>query len=112
MIKKTDTSQYDLNEVISLFDKEKLDVIFVEGFHGLIAKRKDMAKIIVAKNQEDLKRRLEGTIPPILAITGLVAKKKTDLPKLKIPMIDLINEGDLLVKLVKNYIRGKPNRAQ
>jgi molybdopterin-guanine dinucleotide biosynthesis protein B len=112
MIKKTDTSKSGLDEVIGLFDKEKLEVIFVEGFHGLIAKRKDIAKIIVAKNQEDLERRLEGTIPPILAITGLVAKKKIDLPKLKIPMIDLINEGDLLVRLVKNHISGKPNRAQ
>ena len=112
MIKKTDTSQYGLDEVIGLFDRERLDVIFVEGLHRLVAKREDIAKIIVAKNQEDLKRRLEGTIPPILAVTGLVAKKKTDLPNLKIPMIDLINEGDLLVKLAKNYINGKPNRAQ
>jgi len=112
MIKKTDTSKYGLDEVISLFDKEKLDIIFVEGFHGLVAKRKDIAKIIVAKNQEDLERRLEGTIPPILAVTGLVAKRKTDLPSLKIPVVDLINEGDLLVKLVKNYISCKPNRAQ
>jgi molybdopterin-guanine dinucleotide biosynthesis protein B len=108
-IKKTDTSQYGLAEVIGLFDKEKLDVIFVEGLHGLVAKREDIAKIIVAKNKEDLKRRLEGTTPPILAVTGLVAKKKTDLTNLKIPMIDLENEGDLLVKLVENYISGKPN---
>jgi molybdopterin-guanine dinucleotide biosynthesis protein B len=112
MIKKTDTSQYSLNEVIGLFDKEKLDIIFVEGLHRLVAKREDITKIIVAKNQEALKRTLEGTAPPILAVTGLVAKKKTDLPNLKIPMIDLKNEGELLVKMVKNYISGKPNRAQ
>ena len=112
MIRKTDTSKYGLDEVIGLFDKEKLDVIFVEGLHGLVAKREDIAKIIVAKNQEDLERRLEGTIPPILAVTGLVAKKKTNLPNLKIPVVDLINEGDLLVKLVKNYISDKPNQAQ
>src|SRR3990170_6944046 len=104
MIKKTDTSKYGLDEVIGLFDKEKLDVIFVEGFHGLVAKREDLAKIIVAKNQEDLKRKLKGTTPPILAVTGRVAREKTDLVNPKIPVIDLKNEGDLLVKLVKNYI--------
>lgn len=112
MIKRTDTSQYSLNEVIDLFDKEKLDAIFVEGLHGLVAKREDIAKIIVAKNQEDLRRTLEGTTPPILAITGLVAEKKTDLTNLRIPIIDLKNEGDLLVKIVKDYISSKPKRVQ
>ena len=112
MIKKTDTSKYGLDEVIGLFDKEKLDVIFVEGLHGLVAKREDFAKIIVAKNQEDLKRKLKGTTPPILAVTGRVAREKTDLVNPKIPVIDLENEGDLLVKLVKNYISRKPNQAQ
>jgi molybdopterin-guanine dinucleotide biosynthesis protein B len=112
LIKKTDTSQYSLDKVIDLFDKENLDIIFVEGLHRLVAKREDIAKIIVAKNQEALKRTLEGTTPPILAVTGLVAKKKTDLPDLKISVVDLKNEGDLLVKMVKNYLSGKPNWAQ
>ncbi len=111
-IRKTDTSRYGLDEVVRLFGKEKLDIIFVEGLHRLVAKRGDIAKIIVAKDMEDLKRRLEGTTPPILAITGLVYKKKADLPELKAPVVDLRNEGDMLVQLVKNYISGNPKEAK
>lgn len=109
MIKKTDTSKYGLDDVIRLFDKEGLDVILVEGFHALAAKRKDLAKIIVAKNQKDLERRLEGTAPPILAITGRVARNKMELSNLKIPIINLEKDGDLLVNLIKNYVNGKLN---
>jgi len=110
IIKKTDTSKYRLSDVIRLFDKEQVDVILVEGFHRLVAKREDLAKIIVAKNQEDLERRLKGTAPPILAITGRVARNRVDLPILKIPVIDLEKDGDVLVNLVKNYVSAKANR--
>jgi molybdopterin-guanine dinucleotide biosynthesis protein B len=109
VIKKADTSKYGLDDIIRLFDKEQVDIILVEGFHGLVAKRKDFAKIIVAKNQEALERRLKGTAPPILAITGRVARYKTDVPNIKIPIIDLKKDGDLLVNSVKNYIKGKSN---
>ena len=46
MIKRTDTSKYSFDEIIWLFDKEQLDVILVEGFHRLVAKREDLAKIV------------------------------------------------------------------
>jgi molybdopterin-guanine dinucleotide biosynthesis protein len=42
----------DLDKVIELMDGELLDVVFVEGFHKLIAKRKDILKIITAENEE------------------------------------------------------------
>jgi len=95
-----------------LLDKEKLDVVFVEGLHALVAKRGDIAKIITAKNLEDLKRTLEGTAPPILAVTGRVVEKKFEMPGLQAPLVNLYNEGDFLFKLVKDYIGAKPKRVQ
>ena len=51
-----------------------LDIVFIEGFHSLIAKRADVPKIITAIDEEGLKQTLEGTVEPILAIAGIVAK--------------------------------------
>jgi len=108
IIKKTDTDLYerarDLDEIISLIDREKLDIIFLEGLHSLVAKRRDVPKIITAKNSEDLERTLNGTAPPIVAVTGLIAENKLKIHDLKVPIINLHNEGDLLFKLVKNCV--------
>jgi len=110
IIKKTDTSLCDLNRIIGLLDKEKLDFIFIEGLHSLISKRRDIPKIIAAKDPEDLIRTLDGTAPPILAITGTIArarKKKFEISGIKIPIIDLHSEGDLLLRLVKDQFSHK-----
>jgi len=112
IIKKTDASLHDLDKIINLLNEEKLDIIFLEGLHSLVAKRGDIPKIITAKDSEDLKRTLDGTAPPILAVTGLVAKKKFKMRVLKIPIINLHNEGDSLLKLVKNHIDGKSSRVK
>ncbi len=102
IIKKTDTSKLDLDRIISLLlNEEKVDFIFLEGFHSLIAKRKDISKIIVAKDVEDLMGTLNGTVQPVLAITGLIAKKKTEVKGIEAPIIDIYTEGDLLLKLLK-----------
>lgn len=104
IIKKTDVPLNDLDQILGLFDKENLDLIFIEGFHSLCTKRKDIFKIITAKDPEDLIRTLKGTEPPILAITGLAAKRKTEIGEIKTPIIDLNTEGDSLLRLVKNEI--------
>ncbi len=108
-IKKTDTTRYGLDQIIETFDRQSLDIVFVEGFHRLVAERGDVAKIIVAKNKEDLKEKLEGTAPPILAVTGRVATEKPNLPDLKIPLIDLTTEGEALVDIIKRYVAGNKN---
>jgi len=112
MIKKTDTSTYNFDQILGLLDKEKLDVVFVEGLHALVAKRRDIAKIITAKNLEDLKRTLEGTAPPILVVTGRVVEKKFEMPGLQAPLVSLHHEGDFLFKLIKNYIGAKSKRVK
>ena len=63
IIKKTTMELNDLDQIIALLEQEKLDVVFIEGFHSLIAKRKDVPKIITAKDQAGLEQTLEGTVP-------------------------------------------------
>ena len=72
---KSKTLQNDLDQLLNLFGGRGLDFIILEGFHTLVAERKDIFKIITAKDEEGLMTILEGTLPPILAITGLLASQ-------------------------------------
>ena len=102
IIEKTNASLNDLDKVVKLLESEKLDIIFIEGFHSFISKRPEILKIITAKNPEDLEKTLKESVPPILAITGVIAKNKP--PSNKIPYINLPDEGDKLLELVKNHL--------
>ena len=62
IIKKTQMALNDLDKIIALLEQEKLDIVFIEGFHSLIAKRQDVPKIITAKDQKGLEQTLEGTV--------------------------------------------------
>ncbi|MGQ9469284.1 MAG: molybdopterin-guanine dinucleotide biosynthesis protein B [Nitrososphaerales archaeon] len=103
IIKKREDQRLELEETIKKLEEE-LDIIFLEGFHSLVAKRKDVFKIITAGNEEDLERTLKGTTHPIIAITGKVAKIKTKISNLEVPIIDMYSEGERLVQLVKDQI--------
>ncbi len=104
IIKKTNACLNDLDNIIKLLKTEDIDVVFIEGFHSIIAKKKNVPKIIVAKDMEDLNRTIEGTTEPILAITGIIAKQKPKINGLKIPIIDLPSEGEQLLKLIKDRL--------
>lgn len=106
IIKKTEAPLEELDNIVKLLEDERLIVIFIEGFHGFISKRPDIFKIVTAKNQEDLFRTLEETVPPILAITGLIAKRKA--PASEIPFLDLPSEGAKLLEIVKKIVRIEP----
>ena len=101
IIKKTERELKDLKKIIALLDKEKLDVVFIEGFHTLIAKRQDVAKIVTAKDEADLERTLQGTTPPILAATGLVAQNSSEPNFQDIPLIKLPQESEKLIRLIR-----------
>jgi molybdopterin-guanine dinucleotide biosynthesis protein B len=75
IIEKTDHALKDFDKITQYLENEKLDVVFVEGFHDFISKRPEILKIITAKDPVGLEKTLKETIPPILAIAGLIAKK-------------------------------------
>ena len=106
VIKKAETELTSLEKVIGLLGNEQLDIIVVEGFRGLIEKRKDVLKIITAKDEDTLKKTLEETAPPIIAVAGLIGKQKPEI-KLKIPILDIPDEGEQLLKLVKEHLKTK-----
>lgn len=105
IIRKTDSALNSLDDIIKILKTENLDVIFIEGFHSIIAKKENILKIIVAKDLEDLNRTIDGTIQPILAITGLIAKQKLKTWKMSTPIIDLPSEGVQLLELIKKHLK-------
>ena len=107
IIKKIEMALEDLDQMTNLLKDEKLDIVFVEGFHSLIAKRQDVPKIITAKDEEGLKQTLEGTVEPILAVAGIVAKILETPTYQTIPVIKVPEEGQRLVELVKAQLKKK-----
>ena len=104
IIKRTEMALNDLDQMTALLERETLDIVFIEGFHGLIAKRTDVPKIITAKNLEGLEETLRGTVEPIIAITGVVAKDPATTTYGEIPIIKIPDEGQKLVDLVKKQL--------
>jgi molybdopterin-guanine dinucleotide biosynthesis adapter protein len=112
IIEKTSNSLNDLDKIIKFLENEKLDIIFIEGFKGEISKRQEIRKIITAKTSEDLQKTLDNTVPPILAISGLIAKTeqaKTEQPSSDIPYINLPDEGPKLLEIVRNQLKTEQN---
>lgn len=101
-IEKTNAALNDLDRIIKELKNKQLDVVFIEGFHGFISKRSDVLKIVTAKTTEDLNKTLSESVPPVLAITGLIAKTKS--PPSEVPYINLPDEGPKLLDLVKEHL--------
>ncbi|MBX5326497.1 molybdopterin-guanine dinucleotide biosynthesis protein B [Candidatus Bathyarchaeota archaeon A05DMB-4] len=103
---------FHLPEILNLINKENLDVVFLEGFHSTTAKRKDIQKIITAKNEDDLKKTLRGTVPPILAATGVLATLTSKSQIFNLPLVNISTNGESLVELVKKTVRKTVNRKK
>jgi molybdopterin-guanine dinucleotide biosynthesis protein B len=105
IIKKRDSSsKYEMERIINLVKDEELDLLIIEGFHSLIAKRQDIFKIITTNDEEDLRQKLTDTEDPILAIAGLITKQKTAALGIEIPLIDIDSDGEEILKLVKGIL--------
>ncbi len=107
IIKKTQMELNNLDGVLALLEKEDLDIIFIEGFHGLIKNRSDIPKIVTAKDQAGLAQALQETEPPVLAISGIVALNAGQPSFEGAPFIAIPTDGDKLVELIKSLIKSQ-----
>ena len=112
IIKKTEMALNDLDQVIALLEREQLDIVFIEGFHSLIAKRKDVPKIVTAKDREGLAQTLEGTVEPIIAIAGVFARDTTESTYRDIPIMKIPQDGQKLVNLIKSELEKASSKTQ
>jgi len=104
VIRKERGPDYTLEQLVGLFQDETFDLIVLEGFHWLVSKRTDIAKIVTAKDVEDAEQRLNGTSQPIIAITGRISNEGERTIR-GIPVIHVETDGDRLSSLVAERIR-------
>jgi molybdopterin-guanine dinucleotide biosynthesis protein MobB len=106
VIKKAETELTSLEQITGLLGNESLDIIVIEGFRSIVEKRKDILKIFTAKDEDSLKEALDGAVQPIIAVAGLIGKQKPKV-ELEIPVISIPDEGEQLLKLVKEHLKPK-----
>lgn len=99
VIRKEHGPDYTLDRLVELFRDGGFDLVILEGFHWLLAKREDVVKIVSANDVEDVERLLKGTSSPIIAITGRVSNE-TEGSLHGIPVVNVKRNGDQLVHLV------------
>ena len=104
VIKKT-SSETEFEHIIREFDGLDLDVILLEGFSSASKKWRTIPKIVTAKSKPDLARTLARTKPPILAISGRVSKNATKVHSSRIPFVDIMKEGPILISMLRRLLR-------
>ncbi len=107
IIRKTSTEYNDFDKVSALLEGEKLDIVFIEGLHSLIAKQGDVLKIVTATDPSGIAETLKGIVEPIIAVSG-VAAKTLGTPDYKgIPIIKVPEDGDKLLEIIKKRLDKK-----
>ena len=93
-----------IEDLLALIRDRDLDLIIIEGFKNLIMRRRDVTKVITAKNLEELKNLLNSTVEPIIAVMGPITRDKSKIQGVETPIIDLYSEGEKLIELIKQLI--------
>ncbi|WP_455285128.1 molybdopterin-guanine dinucleotide biosynthesis protein B [[Eubacterium] cellulosolvens] len=111
VILKHDPEQ-TLDSVLEFMATVGLDIIVVEGLHSSIGRRPEVFKIVTAHDVEDLRDRLRDIVPPILAISGVIAQSASRLTDVDAPIIDSKADCSKLVELVEQKLIRRRNDAK
>jgi molybdopterin-guanine dinucleotide biosynthesis protein B len=100
-IEKVEARKLSLNAILSKC--RGLDVVFLEGFTGLVAKDRNVNKIVVAKSPPDIAEAVK-TFEPIMVFTGPYApERRASLTE--IPYVDVLKNQRLIADLVEELIK-------
>jgi len=99
-----DDSQETLPSILDFMTKRELDIIVIEGFHSSVGQRPDVFKIVTARDTEDLRERLRGTVGPIIAISGKIAEETRRLSEINVPLIDSKTDCSRLVERIEREV--------
>ena len=100
-----------IEQILRQLRDEELDLILLEGFHSILAENQDISKVVTARNELDLKRTLDRTADPILAVAGLISNNRDQASVGSIPMIRIERNGDELVEMIDEMVQGNHFRG-
>jgi molybdopterin-guanine dinucleotide biosynthesis protein B len=98
-IKKTDTKNYTLQQIIAEIPEET-DIIILEGFKSLVGQNMTIPKLVAVKTQNEIEEAKER-YNNILAFIGYMPDLKS---KTKIPYLNALKEPEKLVELVNSKV--------
>jgi len=107
IIKRVNTSEYDLGNLVEQCGKEA-DILILEGFRELVAKNLSVPKVVTVKSVEEVSKNSEY-FKPILVFVGSARVKAEGL---KIPKIDVLKEPQKLVEMVEKRVRSIKREEQ
>jgi len=96
---KRTSDENRLADVIKTLSTEPIDVLFLEGFSA--ESTKHSYKIVTARDTLDLKHTLGKITPPILAVTGPVARESSG----RLGALELPSQGVTLTSIVRQLAR-------
>ncbi len=98
-IKKVDTTEYSLEQIIAEFEDD-VEVIILEGFKSLVGQDMIVPKLVAVKTVDEISEALKR-YKNILAFIGPIPDKKV---KTEIPFINVLKEPKKLIDLVNQKI--------
>ena len=99
VIKKVDTTEYGLEQIVAETPDE-VDIVILEGFKGLVEQDTTIPKIVATKMDEEISEALKR-YRNILAFIGHIPDGKVDT---EAPFIDALKEPQKLVDLVNSKV--------
>jgi molybdopterin-guanine dinucleotide biosynthesis protein B len=103
IVRKLDTADFGLEDMLRYTQQDDLDLVLLEGFHMITSDRSDVYKIVTAKDEKQLLETMQDTSPPIIAIAGVIGAKTSELDS-EIPIVDLLSEGMALADIVEERL--------
>jgi len=98
-IKKVDTTEYSLEQIVAEIPIE-VDIIILEGFKGLVGQNASIPKLVTAKTVNEITTALKR-YKNILAFVTPIPNGKVET---EIPCLDALKEPEKLVELVNNKV--------
>jgi len=99
IIKKVDTTEYDLSDIAEQCEREA-DILILEGFRGLVAKNLSVPKVVTVKTLKEVSET-QAYFKPILAFAS---SAEVEVKGLKIPKIDVFKEPQKLIETVDRRV--------
>jgi molybdopterin-guanine dinucleotide biosynthesis protein MobB len=98
--KEEDTSKIDLQEILGIFRRSRVDYLLVEGLHKKFENVKGVKRIICAKSERQARDLLKINPGSILFITGRFANKLKGSEISGVPVLRLPRDGSKALRLI------------